>query len=88
MQRVSHLYEDNLQQVKDLKLELEAHRQKEEVLRTEYYKLEGLNRQGTAGIRAENAVLKERLMSYELIEKELDSAIMNVANSDNAFDGG
>jgi hypothetical protein len=88
LQRVSHLYEDNLQQVKDLKLELEAHRQKEEVLRTEYYKLEGLNRQGTASIRAENAVLKERLMSYELIEKELDSAIMNVANSDNAFDGG
>jgi hypothetical protein len=30
--------------VKDLKLEVEAHRQKEEVLRTEYYKLEGLNR--------------------------------------------
>jgi progesterone-induced-blocking factor 1 len=71
-----------------LKLELEAHRQKEEVLRTEYYKLEGLNRQGTADIRAENAVLKERLMSYELIEKELDTAIMNVANSDHALDGG
>ena len=71
-----------------MRLELEGHRQKEEVLRTEYYRLEGLNRQGTADIRAENAVLKERLMSYEMIEKELDSAIMNVANSDNALDGG
>jgi hypothetical protein len=74
--------------VKDLKLEVEAHRQKEEVLRTEYYKLEGLNRQSTSDIRAENAVLKERLLSYELIEKELDTAIMNVANSDHALDGG
>ena len=27
-------------------------------------------------------------MSYELIEKELDTAIMNVANSDHALDGG
>jgi hypothetical protein len=29
------------------------------------------------------AVCKERLANYELIEKELDSAIMNVANNDN-----
>ncbi len=27
-------------------------------------------------------------MSYELIEKELDTAIMNVANRDHALDGG
>ena len=88
LQRVMHMYEDNLSLVKELKVENEAHRQKQEVLRTEYYKLEGLNRQGTADIRAELAVCKERLASYELIEKELDSAIMNVANSDNALDGG
>ena len=65
--------------MKELKIENEARRQKEEVLRTEYYKLEGLNRQGTADIRAELAVSKERLAQYELIEKELDSAIMHVA---------
>ena len=79
LQRVMHMYEENLVQVKELKIENEARRQKEEVLRTEYYKLEGLNRQGTADIRAELAVSKERLAQYELIEKELDSAIMHVA---------
>ena len=42
LQRVSHLYEDNMTLVKELKLENESHRQKQEVLRTEYYKLEGL----------------------------------------------
>lgn len=57
-------------------------------MRTEYYKLEGLQRQGTADIRAELAVCKERLAQYELIEKELDSAIMHVANADNSLDGG
>ncbi len=39
-----HMYEENLLNVKELKVENEARRQKEEVLRTEYYKLEGLNR--------------------------------------------
>jgi hypothetical protein len=32
------------------------------------------------------AVAKERLGNYELIEKELDQAIMNVANND-SIDG-
>ena len=58
------------------------------MLRTEYYKLEGLQRHGTADMRAELAVAKERLLSYEMIEKELDAAIMHVANSDNCLDGG
>jgi hypothetical protein len=38
------MYEENLVLVKELKIEIEGHRQKEEVLRTEYYKLEGLHR--------------------------------------------
>lgn len=81
--RVSHLYEDNMILVKDMKIENEALRSKIDVLKSEYYKLESQARQGNADIKAELAVLKERLASYELIEKELDSAIMNVANNDN-----
>ena len=38
------MYEENLVVVKELKIENEGHRQKEEVLRTEYYKLEGMQR--------------------------------------------
>lgn len=49
------------------------------MLKSEYYKLESTYRQGNADIKAELAVSKERLGSYELIEKELDSAIMGVA---------
>lgn len=70
--RVSHLYEDNMMLVKELKLENETYKQKIDVLKSEYYKLESMERQNGADIRAELAVCKERLANYELIEKELD----------------
>ena len=70
--RIMHLYEDNMVLVKDLKLENEAMKQKVELLKEEYYKLETMHRSGNADIRAELAVSKERLGNYELIEKELD----------------
>ena len=47
-------------------------RAKLDILKSEYYKLESTARQGSADIRAELAVTKERLANYELIEKELD----------------
>lgn len=68
--------------VKELKLENETFKQKIDVLKSEYYKLESMERQNGADTRAELAVCKERLGNYELIEKELDQAIMHVANND------
>jgi len=41
-----------------------------------------MNRQSSADISAELAVCKERLANYEMIEKELDQAIMHVANNE------
>lgn len=38
--RIQHLYEDNLALVKELKLENEAYKQKLDVLKSEYYKVE------------------------------------------------
>ncbi len=38
--RIQHLYEDNLINVKESKLENETLKQKMDVLRSEYYKLE------------------------------------------------
>ena len=70
--RVTHLYEDNMMLVKELKLENETYKQKIDVLKSEYYKLESMGRQNNADIKAELAVCKERLANYELIEKELD----------------
>lgn len=80
--RVRNMYEDNLVAIKEAKIENEALRQKLEVLKSEYYKLESTQRQQSADIRAELAVARERLGNYELIEKELDQAIMHVAQGD------
>ena len=79
---MQHLYEDNLLTVKETKLENETLRQKLDVLRSEYYKLESTARQGNADIKAELAVARERLGNYEMIERELDQAIMHVAEND------
>lgn len=65
--------------VKETKLENESLKQKLDVLKSEYYKLESMSRQGNGDIKAELAVCKERLAHYEMIEKELDQAIMHVA---------
>jgi progesterone-induced-blocking factor 1 len=80
--RIQHLYEDNLLLVKETKLENEALRAKLDILKSEYYKLESTARQGSADIKAELAVARERLGNYEMIEKELDQAIMHVAEND------
>ena len=80
--RIQHLYEDNMILVKETKLENEALRSKLDVLKSEYYKLESTARQGNADIKAELAVNRERLGNYEMIEKELDQAIMHVADND------
>lgn len=80
--RIQHLYEDNLILVKETKLENEALKSKLDVLKSEYYKLESTARQGNADIKAELAVTRERLGNYEMIEKELDQAIMHVAEND------
>lgn len=58
--------------VKETKLENESLKQKLDLLKQEYYKLESTARQGSGEIRAELAVCKERLAHYEMIEKELD----------------
>jgi hypothetical protein len=85
---MQNLYEDNMILVKETKMENTSLSAKIDVLKSEFYKLESTARQGSADIRAELAVAKERLGNYELIEKELDSAIMNVAGDATIDDDG
>jgi len=59
--RVTHLYEDNLILVKELKIENEAIKQKQDVLKSEYYKLEASSWAKNADVIAELAVYKERI---------------------------
>ena len=78
-QRVTHIYEQNMLLVKETKLESESLKAKIDLLKTEYYKVEAMAREGTAEIRAELSVAKERLSNYEHIEKQLDDVIVGAA---------
>lgn len=88
VKRVTHLYEDNLILVKECKMENEAQRQKLDLLKTEFFKLESTSREGSADVKAQLAVAQERLANYEMIEKELDAAIMNIASGSAIDDDG
>ena len=74
--RITHLYEDNLLLVKELKIENESIKQKQDLLKSEYYKLESSVRTKSADIVAELAMYKERVSQYESLEKDLDDIIV------------
>lgn len=78
---MTNLYEDNLLLVKELKLENEAIKQKQELLKSEYYKLEATARTKNADIIAELALYWERVAQYESIEKDLDDIIIQTAEN-------
>jgi len=79
--RITHLYEDNLLLVKELKIENESIKQKQDLLKSEYYKLESSARTKSADIVAELALYKERVSQYESLEKDLDDIIVQTAES-------
>jgi len=81
LMRVTHLYEDNLMLLKEIKVENEAIKQKQDLLKSEYYKLESASRQKNSDIIAELAVYKERIQAYDSIENDLDQAIISAAES-------
>lgn len=72
LMRVTHLYEDNLMLLKEIKVENEAIKQKQDLLKSEYYKLESASRQKNSDIIAELAVYKERIQAYDSLENDLD----------------
>ena len=84
--RINNIYEDNIILVKQSQAECSSLKDKLDLLKSEYYKLEAKCRQEQSDIRAENSMLKERIANYENIEKELDNAILNVANADKSSD--
>ena len=80
--RMTSLYEEHLQKYKESQIELQTLHDKQDVIKSEYYKLESNSKQGQSDIKAENAMLKERLKNYEQIEKELDQAIMQASTGE------
>ncbi|KAL4511807.1 hypothetical protein ABPG72_012652 [Tetrahymena utriculariae] len=86
LERISNLYEENLTNIKAQRLENEMLREKMIVLRQEYYKAENSQKEEYAQLKAELAVSKEQLRNYELMEKEIDDAVMGLAGSSNPHD--
>ena len=74
-------------QLKEARMECELLKEKQDVLKSEYYKVEAAVRTQNADIKAELEVARERLGNYEAIEKELDRAIMNVAEDESKVTG-
>lgn len=79
LMRISSIYEENLSLCKELKIENASMKEKLDLVKNDYYRLEAVERQKNADALAQVAVFKERLAHYEAIEKELDDAIINVA---------
>ena len=79
LERISHIYEETTANLKSTKLENEMIREKLAVLKSEYYKIEAKAKGENADVKAQNAVLKEKLENYEAIEQEVDNAVMNLA---------
>jgi chromosome segregation ATPase len=86
--KLTNQYEEQLHNYKEAQIEALALKEKLDILRMEYYKLESSSRQHQADIRAENAMFKERLKNYEQIEQELDQAIVQASEGGVASDLG
>ena len=72
LDRVSSFYEETLQSQKSMEAERDMYREKVNVLKAEYYKVEARSKTDNADIRAKLEVMKERLANYENIEKEIN----------------
>ncbi|KRX01429.1 hypothetical protein PPERSA_01332 [Pseudocohnilembus persalinus] len=80
LERITNIYQECNDNLKQTKYENDMLRDKLNILKAEYYKAEGQGKQDQANIRAENAVLKERLREYDQMEKEIDEAVEGMAS--------
>jgi progesterone-induced-blocking factor 1 len=87
LEKTHTLYDEANNNVKMLKLENDKMREKINVLKSEYYRVEASAKEESSGVRAQLAVAKEQLANYELIEKEIDDAVNGLSKGD-SFDGG
>ena len=78
LDRVNSVYQETLGNLNAHKLENEMLREKLGVVKGEYYRAEANGREEMSGLRAQVAVLKEQLANYELIEKEIDEAVVSL----------
>eukprot|EP01017_Pseudomicrothorax_dubius_P034085 TRINITY_DN4630_c0_g1_i1.p1 TRINITY_DN4630_c0_g1~~TRINITY_DN4630_c0_g1_i1.p1 ORF type:complete len:634 (+),score=208.33 TRINITY_DN4630_c0_g1_i1:584-2485(+) len=80
LDRMTHIYEETLASLKAAKLENDMLREKLNVLKAEYYKAEANGKQEAADVKAQLAFMREKVLAYEAIEKEIDATIVNLAD--------
>lgn len=89
LDRIGNVYQETLGNLNAHKLENEMLREKLNVVKGEYYKSEANAKEDMSSLRAQVAVLREQLANYELIEREIDEAVVALArptpNSDSAL---
>jgi len=82
LERLQNIYEENLTILKVSKIENEMLREKQNILKSEFYQMESRKVEEFSQLRAELAVAREQLRNYEAIEKEIDEAVVSVSRHD------
>lgn len=77
--RISNLYEENMNLIKILKNENDSLKDKMDLIRSEMIKKESLMREEISELKSNNQIQKDKLNSYENIENELDKVIVDSA---------
>mmetsp|Transcript_13111 Transcript_13111/g.11190 ORF Transcript_13111/g.11190 Transcript_13111/m.11190 type:complete len:204 (+) Transcript_13111:1177-1788(+) len=81
LERLQTIQEETSSNLKQARMENDMLKDKNTVLKGEYYRLEAKLREEGASMKAELAVAKEKLLNYESIEKEIDDAVLNAGKS-------
>lgn len=76
---MNNIYHETLGNLNAHKLENEMLREKLNVVKGEYYKSEANGKEEMSSLKAQVAVLREQLANYEIIEKEIDEAVVSLA---------
>lgn len=80
--RLSNLYDENLNILKIIKAENESLKEKHDIFRTELINKESYYKEELSNYRAENIILKESNSNYEKMENELDDLIVDSTMND------
>lgn len=91
LERVNNIYQETLGNLNAHKLENEMLREKLNLVKGEYYKAEANGKEEMSSLKAQVAVLREQLANYQLIEKQIDQAVISLAkinpNDNSIFTG-
>eukprot|EP00826_Nyctotherus_ovalis_P047136 TRINITY_DN5380_c0_g3_i2.p1 TRINITY_DN5380_c0_g3~~TRINITY_DN5380_c0_g3_i2.p1 ORF type:complete len:256 (-),score=76.19 TRINITY_DN5380_c0_g3_i2:259-1005(-) len=75
-------HEELLRDYKEVQTEAQTNKEKLELVRAEYYKLENILKQTQTDARIENSVLKKQLEEAQKLEKELDQIVIQAAKGE------